>query len=176
MKSFAAAIQIKKLFTGAATRRYDFCCRTLVGCSETLVRKTDVSQRVSEVSAIPMIRNFMVNLQREYAGKRNCAMEGRDIGTVVFPAAEVKFFIIASDEVRAKRRKLELESLGEKRSISNLIDDIRKRDDYDSNRGHSPLKKASDAIEVDTTYLSINEQVDFMIRKIKQKTQETKNK
>ena len=141
-----------------------------------LIRKTDVSQRVSEVSAIPMIRNFMVNLQREYAGKRNCVMEGRDIGTVVFPAAEIKFFIIASDEVRAKRRKLELESLGEKRSISNLIDDIRKRDDYDSNRGHSPLKKASDAIEVDTTYLSINEQVDFMIRKIKQKTQETKNK
>ena len=69
-----------------------------------------------------------------------------------------------------------MESLGEKRSINNLIDDIRKRDDYDSNRGHSPLKKASDAIEVDTTYLSINEQVDFMIRKIKQKTQETKNK
>ena len=111
----------------------------------------------------------MVDIQRNYAKSENCVMEGRDIGTVVFPKAEVKFFIIASDEVRAKRRKLELESLGEKKSLSELIDEIRRRDDFDSNRGHSPLKKAFDAIEIDTTDLSIDEQVKLMLDIVKQK-------
>ena len=134
-----------------------------------LIRKSNISQRVSEVSAIPDIRDFMVNIQRNYAKSENCVMEGRDIGTVVFPKAEVKFFIIASDEVRAKRRKLELESLGEKKSLSELIDEIRRRDDFDSNRGHSPLKKAFDAIEIDTTDLSIDELVKLMLGMVKQK-------
>ena len=134
-----------------------------------LIRKSNISQSVSEVSAIPDIRDFMVNIQRNYAKSENCVMEGRDIGTVVFPKAEVKFFIIASDEVRAKRRKLELESLGEKKSLSELIDEIRRRDDFDSNRGHSPLKKAFDAIEIDTTDLSIDEQVKLMLGIVKQK-------
>ena len=134
-----------------------------------LIRKSNISQRVSEVSAIPDIRDFMVDIQRNYAKSENCVMEGRDIGTVVFPKAEVKFFIIASDEVRAKRRKLELESLGEKKSLSELIDEIRRRDDFDSNRGHSPLKKAFDAIEIDTTDLSIDEQVELMLGIVKQK-------
>ena len=134
-----------------------------------LIRKSNISQRVSEVSAIPDIRDFMVDIQRSYAKSENCVMEGRDIGTVVFPKAEVKFFIIASDEVRAKRRKLELESLGEKKSLSELIDEIRRRDDFDSNRGYSPLKKAFDAIEIDTTDLSIDEQVKLMLGIVKQK-------
>ena len=134
-----------------------------------LIRKSNISQRVSEVSAVPDIRDFMVDIQRNYAKSENCVMEGRDIGTVVFPKAEVKFFIIASDEVRAKRRKLELESLGEKKSLSELIDEIRRRDDFDSNRGHSPLKKAFDAIEIDTTDLSIDEQVRLMLGIVKQK-------
>ena len=134
-----------------------------------LIRKSNISQRVSEVSAIPDIRDFMVDIQRNYAKSENCVMEGRDIGTVVFPKAEFKFFIIASDEVRAKRRKLELESLGEKKSLSELIDEIRRRDDFDSNRGHSPLKKAFDAIEIDTTDLSIDEQVRLMLGIVKQK-------
>ncbi len=141
-----------------------------------LIRKSNISQRVSEVSAIPDIRDFMVDIQRNYAKSENCVMEGRDIGTVVFPKAEVKFFIIASDEVRAKRRKLELESLGEKKSLSELIDEIRRRDDFDSNRGHSPLKKAFDAIEIDTTYLSIDEQVKLMLGIVKQKIIGNKNK
>jgi len=141
-----------------------------------LIRKSNISQRVSEVSAIPDIRDFMVDIQRNYAKSENCVMEGRDIGTVVFPKAEVKFFIIASDEVRAKRRKLELESLGEKKSLSELIDEIRRRDDFDSNRGHSPLKKAFDAIEIDTTDLSIDEQVKLMLGIVKQKIIGNKNK
>ena len=133
------------------------------------IRKSDVSQKVSEVSAIPIIREYMVRIQRSFTKNNSCVMEGRDIGTVVFPNAEFKFFFIASDEVRVKRRQLELESLGEKKSLVNLMHEIKKRDKFDSERGHSPLKKAFNAIEVDTTNMTIDEQVNFMISKIKLK-------
>ena len=133
------------------------------------IRKSDVSQKVSEVSAIPIIREYMVRIQRSFTKYNSCVMEGRDIGTVVFPNAEFKFFFIASDEVRAKRRQLELESLGEKKSLVNLMHEIKKRDKFDSERGHSPLRKAFNAIEVDTTNMTIDEQVNFMLRKIKLK-------
>ena len=133
------------------------------------IRKSDVSQKVSEVSAIPIIREYMVRIQRSFTKNNSCVMEGRDIGTVVFPNAEFKFFFIASDEVRAKRRQLELESYGEKKSLVNLMHEIKKRDKFDSERGHSPLRKAFNAIEVDTTNMTIDEQVNFMLRKIKLK-------
>jgi len=133
------------------------------------IRKSDVSQKVSEVSAIPIIREYMVRIQRSFTKNNSCVMEGRDIGTVVFPNAEFKIFFIASDEVRAKRRQLELESLGEKKSLVNLMHEIKKRDKFDSERGHSPLRKAFNAIEVDTTNMTIDEQVNFMLSKIKLK-------
>ena len=133
------------------------------------IRKSDVSQKVSKVSAIPIIREYMVRIQRSFTKNNSCVMEGRDIGTVVFPNAEFKFFFIASDEVRAKRRQLELESLGEKKSLVNLMHEIKKRDKFDSERGHSPLRKAFNAIEVDTTNMTIDEQVNFMLSKIKLK-------
>ena len=133
------------------------------------IRKSDVSQKVSEVSAIPIIREYMVRIQRSFTKNNSCVMEGRDIGTVVFPDAEFKFFFIASDEVRAKRRQLELESLGEKKSLVNLMYEIKKRDKFDSERAHSPLRKAFNAIEVDTTNMTIDEQVNFMLSKIKLK-------
>ena len=133
------------------------------------IRKSDVSQKVSQVSAIPIIREYMVRIQRSFTKNNSCVMEGRDIGTVVFPNAEFKFFFIASNEVRAKRRQLELESLGEKKSLVNLMHEIKKRDKFDSERGHSPLRKAFNAIEVDTTNMTIDEQVNFMLRKIKLK-------
>ena len=133
------------------------------------IRKSDVSQKVSEVSAIPIIREYMVRIQRSFTKNNSCVMEGRDIGTVVFPNAEFKFFFIASNEVRAKRRQLELESLGEKKSLVNLMHEIKKRDKFASERGHSPLRKAFNAIEVDTTNMTIDEQVNFMLSKIKLK-------
>ena len=133
------------------------------------IRKSDVSQKVSEVSAIPIIREYMVRIQRSFTKNNSCVMEGRDIGTVVFPNAEFKFFFIASDEVRAKRRQLELESYREKKSLVNLMHEIKKRDKFDSERGHSPLRKAFNAIEVDTTNMTIDEQVNFMLSKIKLK-------
>ena len=138
------------------------------------IRNSSVSQKVSEISAIPAIRDYMVGIQRNFTKGNSCVMEGRDIGTVVFPDAEIKFFIVASDEVRAKRRQIDLESLGEKRSLNDVMDEIKKRDKHDSERGHSPLRKAFNAIEVDTTNMSINEQVSFMINKVKLTTNRKK--
>ncbi len=138
------------------------------------IRNSNVSQKVSEISAIPVIREYMVGIQRNFTKDNSCVMEGRDIGTVVFPDAEIKFFIVASDEVRAKRRQIDLESLGEKRSLNDVMDEINKRDKHDSERGHSPLRKAFNAIEVDTTNMSINEQVSFMINKVKLTTNRKK--
>ena len=131
------------------------------------IRTNAVSKKVSEISAIPSIRKYMVKLQREFAKNNNCVVEGRDIGTVVFPQAEIKFFITASVEVRAKRRQLELYNIGDRIALEDLQNDIRARDKYDSERAHSPLKKAFDAIEIDTTKISIDEQVHSMIKNVK---------
>ena len=131
------------------------------------IRTNAVSKKVSEISAIPQIRKYMVKLQREFAKNNNCVVEGRDIGTVVFPQAEIKFFITASVEVRAKRRRLELQNIGDRIALKDLQDDIRARDKYDSERAHSPLKKAFDAIEIDTTKMTIDEQVRYMIKNVK---------
>ena len=130
------------------------------------IRTTTVSKKVSEISAIPAIRKYMVGLQRSFAKNNNCVVEGRDIGTVVFPEAIIKFFIIASVEIRAKRRQLELQSIGEKITLKEIRRDIKARDKYDSERSHSPLKKASNAIEIDTTDMTIDEQVNYMIRNV----------
>ena len=130
------------------------------------IRSGDISSRVSAVSAIPEVREKMVIIQRRIAGEQNCVLEGRDIGTVVFPNAEFKFFLIADIDVRAKRRLIELEKMGETKSISELIEDIRRRDQLDSSRNHSPLIKAKDAIPIDTSQLTINEQIKKIINHI----------
>ena len=130
------------------------------------IRSGDISSRVSAVSAIPEVREKMVIIQRRIAGEQNCVLEGRDIGTVVFPNAEFKFFLIADIDVRAKRRLIELEKMGETKSISELIEDIRRRDQLDSSRDHSPLIKANDAIPIDTSQLTINEQIKKIINHI----------
>ena len=130
------------------------------------IRSGDISSRVSAVSAIPEVREKMVIIQRRIAGEQNCVLEGRDIGTVVFPNAEFKFFLIADIDVRAKRRLIELEKMGETKSISELIEDIRRRDQLDSSRDHSPLIQANDAIPIDTSQLTINEQIKKIINHI----------
>ena len=130
------------------------------------IRSGDISSRVSAVSAIPEVREKMVIIQRRIAGEQNCVLEGRDIGTGVFPNAEFKFFLIADIDVRAKRRLIELEKMGETKSISELIEDIRRRDQLDSSRDHSPLIQADDAIPIDTSQLTINEQIKKIINHI----------
>ena len=131
------------------------------------IRRLDVTENVSEVSALSMVRKTLVKIQRKVANDQNCVVEGRDIGTVVFPNAEVKFYVVADYDVRAKRRLLDFKRLGEEKSIDNLIEEIKNRDKYDSERKDSPLLKANDAIEVDTTNMTIEQQVDTMYKKIK---------
>jgi len=120
------------------------------------------------VSAIPEVRERMVKIQRQIAGKKDCVLEGRDIGTVVFPDAEYKFFLVADTEIRAKRRLLDLERIGESSTLSELIDDIERRDAVDSSRDHSPLLQAEDAIPIDTSHLTINEQINKIVNLINQ--------
>ena len=141
----------------------------------TDIRSTEVTNNVSAVSALPVVRKKLVSIQRKIAENQDSVVEGRDIGTVVFPNADVKFFIVADTIVRAKRRQLDLKILGEEKTIDSLIKEIRDRDNYDSQRKISPLSKAIDAIEVDTTNMTIDEQVDFIVSKIKSLTKE-KNK
>ena len=130
------------------------------------IRSGDISSRVSAVSAIPEVREKMVKIQRQIAGGNDCVLEGRDIGTVVFPNADFKFFLIADMNVRAKRRMIDLENMGETKTISELIEEIKRRDYLDSSRDHSPLIQAEDAILIDTSHLKIDEQIDKIVNQI----------
>ena len=132
------------------------------------IRTGDISSRVSAVSAIPKVREKMVKIQRQIAGKKDCVLEGRDIGTVVFPDAEYKFFLVADTEIRAKRRLLDLERIGETSTLAELMDDIERRDAVDSSREHSPLLQTEDAIPIDTSHLTINEQINKIVNLINQ--------
>ena len=128
------------------------------------IRSADISSRVSVVSALPIIREAMVRIQRKIAKNTDCVLEGRDIGTIVFPNADFKFFLIADVEVRAKRRLLELEAMGETTTLSELINDIEKRDRLDSSRDHSPLIQAEDAILIDTSGIMIDDQINKIVK------------
>jgi cytidylate kinase len=123
------------------------------------IRKTEITSKVSIISAISYVREKMVNKQRLIAKNLDCVMEGRDIGTVVFPNADYKFFLDAKPEIRAKRRMLDLMLIGENKSFEDLVEEIKMRDYLDSNREISPLIKAKDAIIIDTTNLTMDEQI-----------------
>lgn len=133
------------------------------------IRTPEISANVSQVSALPKIREKMVALQRQMAGKTNVIMDGRDIGTTVLPNAEVKIFLVASARSRAERRLLDLKERGieSKQTVEEIEADIATRDYKDSHRKISPLKKASDAIEVDTTNMTIDQVVDRILAEIK---------
>ena len=130
------------------------------------IREPKVTGLVSEISAIPVVREALVQLQRKLATGKNCIVEGRDIGTVVFPNADLKFYMIADDKIRAKRRKIELEAMGRNKDLGELEKEIKKRDSKDSSRTHSPLTQAKGAIIIDTSYLNFNEQVNQIIETI----------
>jgi len=126
------------------------------------IRADDISALASAISAIPAVRYKMVELQRKMGEKGGVILDGRDIGTFVFPTAEVKFFLTANPEVRAKRRWLELQQKGINKDFSEVLADLVKRDNNDSQRALAPLKKADDAIEVDTSNMTIEEQTDYL--------------
>jgi cytidylate kinase len=127
------------------------------------IRENRVSEFVSEVSAISLVRERMVRLQREIAAGNNVVLEGRDIGTRVFPNADVKVYLNADVNERGQRRFKELMKQGEEITLGSVIRDIELRDLKDSSREHSPLEKAKDAIEIDTTKLSIDAQVNEIV-------------
>ncbi len=127
------------------------------------IRENRVSEFVSEVSAISLVRERMVLLQREIAAGNNVVLEGRDIGTRVFPNADVKVYLNADVNERGQRRFKELMKQGEEITLESVIRDIELRDLKDSSREHSPLEKAKDAIEIDTTKLSIDAQVNEIV-------------
>ena len=137
------------------------------------LREPEVTQLASEVSALPSVREKLVEEQRRVASEHEQAgggvvLDGRDIGTVVFPNADVKIFLIADAEVRARRRHAELEEKGKAPPWEEVLANIRRRDAQDRNRATSPLKKADDAIELDTTELSIEEQVEFVVGRVRE--------
>lgn len=133
------------------------------------IRKPVVSENVSDIAAIREVREKMVDLQRKFSESKNVILDGRDIGTVVFPNADVKIFLIADAKERANRRYKELVSKGENVKIEEIYENILKRDKIDSTRKESPLKKANDAIEVDTTSKNIEEVKNEILYIIKQK-------
>jgi len=128
-----------------------------------VIKSSIVAENVSQVSSISEVRIKLVEYQRKMALGRNVVLEGRDIGTVVFPNAEYKFYLIADIGVRAERRKQEIEATGDHMTKEEIIMHINDRDQKDSSRQLSPLMKAEDAIEVDTTDLKIEEQVNYII-------------
>ncbi|WP_294143055.1 (d)CMP kinase [uncultured Sanguibacteroides sp.] len=136
---------------------------------EDAIRRMDVSDSVSLVSAIPYVREVLVRKQREMAEEGGVVMDGRDIGSVVFPHAEVKFFMTADPEIRAQRRYKELMEKGEKVTYEEVEENVRKRDYIDENREVSPLRKMPDAVVIDNGKMTIEEEVEEMLKVIKSK-------
>lgn len=127
------------------------------------IRNLSVSKNVAKVAALPGVRTWLVQLQRQIGSRGNVVAEGRDVGTVIFPNAKLKIFLVASIEERAKRRFKELADKNEHVDLDQLTAEINKRDELDSSRASGPLKRAEDAIDLDTTNLTIEQQVDFIV-------------
>ena len=130
------------------------------------IRTMEVSNNVSNVAKIKEVRYLMVDVQREIGQRNSVILDGRDIGSYVFPNADYKFFLVATPEERGMRRFKELTENGYETSLEEIIKDIIKRDEIDSNREFAPLVKADDAIEIDTTGKSINEVVESVLSKV----------
>ena len=169
-------VEIKPLMKALRHSKFNFVYNPALGFSELYldgkniednIRSIDVANWVSEIAKQPEVRTFLVNLQRKMGEEKGVVMDGRDIGTVVFPEAELKIFMTASEEVRAQRRFKELQTKGEKVSFEEVLANIKHRDHVDTTRKESPLRKADDAITIDNTHLTIEEQVDKILSILK---------
>lgn len=130
---------------------------------ENELRTMQVNSNVSAVSALPAVRTAMVKLQQEAGKKKGVVMDGRDIGTVVFPDAELKVFMTASLDVRGKRRQMELKEKGIDSDLKTIVKNLADRDRIDSGREMAPLRKADGAMEIDTSALTFEEQVETIV-------------
>ena len=132
------------------------------------IRTPEASMAASRVSAVPKVREYLFDLQKKLASENNCVMDGRDIGTVVLPDADVKIFLTASPEARAERRYKELTEKGMDVKLQDVLADMIKRDYDDSHRAIAPLKQAEDAILCDTSNIGLEESIELIIRTIKE--------
>ncbi len=146
------------------TGRNELCLNGQV--REDDIRQMRISNSVSEVSVIPLVRHALVAQQQRMGRKRGVVMDGRDIGTTVFADAEVKVFMTADVTIRALRRQEELAAKKEQVPLDAIIENLRKRDHIDSTRAESPLRRAADAVLLDTTHITISEQVDFVLDRV----------
>ena len=182
-KLIAKNLGINYIDTGAMYRAITYKCikedidvndiqRVVDLCSRTDVeeiRTLQVSSRVSDVAKIPQVREFLMEKQREIGKRSDVILDGRDVGTHIFPDAKYKFFLNASAQERGRRRYQELIDKGQSVALEEIIEDIKKRDYIDSTREVAPLVKADDAIEVDTTSMTIDQVVTYisdMVRRI----------
>jgi cytidylate kinase len=131
------------------------------------IRTLEVTRAVSAISSLRVVRQAMVREQRKTGEAGNVVAEGRDIGTVVFPEADLKFFVIAGIEARARRRQNDLRQQGVETGLAEIERAIRERDALDSSREESPLRKAADAIELDTSDMTVDEQVQFVVDRVR---------
>ncbi|MGG7663379.1 (d)CMP kinase [Dyadobacter sp. BHUBP1] len=131
---------------------------------EDEIRKMYVSERVSEVSAIAEVRHALVAQQQRMGKAKGIVMDGRDIGTVVFPQAELKIFMTADPMIRAHRRQLELMEKGEIVDLAEILENLKTRDYIDTTRAESPLRQAEDAIYIDNSFMTLDEQVEVVVR------------
>ena len=136
---------------------------------ENDIRTLEVSNHVSQIAAVPFVREAMVAQQQRMGKDKGVVMDGRDIGTTVFPEAELKVFVTASAEVRAQRRYDELKEKGMPADFNDILKNVQERDYIDSHREVSPLRKAPDAIELDNSHMTIAEQSAWLMEQVKQK-------
>lgn len=139
---------------------------------ENEIRGMEVSSRVSEIAALPFVRSAMVEQQRLMGQDKGVVMDGRDIGTTVFPDAELKIFVTASDEIRAQRRYDELKAKGQEADFLDILNNVRERDYMDSHREVSPLRKAEDAVLLDNSNMTIEEQNEWLMQRFNERTAE----
>ena len=137
---------------------------------EDRIRTMEVSTRVSPVAAIPFVREALVKQQQEMGQAKGIVMDGRDIGTVVFPDAELKIFVVASAEIRAQRRYDELKAKGQEASYEEILANVKERDYIDQNREVSPLRQAEDALLLDNSNLTIEEQKQWLKERFEEAT------
>lgn len=139
---------------------------------ERYIRTLEVSQHVSPIAALPFVREKLVEQQQAMGNEKGIVMDGRDIGTVVFPNAELKIFVTASAEIRAQRRFKELEAKGMPADFDEILQNVEQRDYIDTHRETSPLRQADDALVLDNSHLTITEQKAWLMEKFNERTQE----
>jgi len=168
-------LNVEELKKAISTIKIDFKFNSEIGKSDTYlnginvekeIRTMEVADKVSIVSAIGFVRHAMVVQQQEMGKEKGIVMDGRDIGTVVFPNAELKIFVTARPEIRAQRRLDELKSKGENANFEEVLENVQKRDLIDSTRAESPLKQAEDALVLDNSDITIEQQNKWLLQKV----------